>query len=101
MKPIGEPLEDLKKTPKWRWALYVVICCGVVALLGLKYDHRLLWGLPLAIVFVGVWLVGTLHLFLHSGRFRLGYLWLVRVIAVIVWAMMLFKAVSAIRAITR
>jgi hypothetical protein len=101
MKSSGEPLQDLRQTPAWRWLLYLVVFSGVVALMGFKLDRQLLWILPVAIAFVGIWLVGTLHLFIHSERFRVGYLWLLRVVTAIIFAMLAWRIIQFVMAINK
>jgi hypothetical protein len=101
MKSSGEPFLDLRQTPAWRWLLYFAVFSGVVAVLGFKFDRQLLWILPVAIAFVGIFLVATLHLFIHSERFRLGYLWLLRLVTAIIFAMLAWKIIQFVIAINK
>lgn len=101
MKSSGEPLRDFTKTPAWRWVLYLVVFGGVVGLMGFTLDRQLLWILPVAMAFVGIWLVGTLHLFVHSNRFRVGYLWLLRAITVIIFAMLAWQIIQFVSALNK
>jgi hypothetical protein len=97
MKSSGEPLQDLRQTPAWRWLLYLIVFGGVIGLMGFKLDRQLLWILPIAIAFVGIWLVGTLHLFIHSARFRLGYLWLLRLVVAIIFVMLAWRIIQFVK----
>lgn len=93
MKSSGSPLADLKETPWWHWLIYAIAFGAVTLFLGLKYDRRLLWGLPILIVCVATWLVVLLHFSFTSAGFRKGYLLLVQAVAVITWLVVLAKVI--------
>jgi hypothetical protein len=99
MKSSGQPIQDLKETPVWRWLIYILVFGGAVLFLG-RYDTKLLWILPGAIILCGIWFLALLHFSFNSRTFLKGYLVLVRIVIVVTFAVLCWKTIILVKKMT-